>query len=116
MPVFVAIEAVLVGDIVCVVEAVTVGVNVAAADPDAVMDPVTVMVPVLDLVLCAVPEPVPVVDAVPVLVVVAAADLEAVGVLLAVTVAVTRGEPDPERVLDTVGAADPVDVMVEGLD
>ena len=116
MPVFVGIETVLVGDVVCVVEAVTVAVWVTAEDPDAVIDPVTVMVPDLDLVLCAVPEPVPVVDAVPVLVVVAAADLEAVGVLLAVTVAVTRGEPDPERVLDTVGAADPVDVMVEGLD
>ena len=105
------IEAVLLGDPVCVAEAVTVGVRVTAADPDPVIDPVVDGLPVLDLVACAVIEPVAVTDTVPVFVLVEVAVLEPVAVLLAVTVAVTMADLDPEGVPDAVGAADPVLVM-----
>ncbi len=112
VPVFVGIEAVLLGDVVCVVDAVTVGVRVATADPEEVMEPEVEGVPVMDVVTCAVRELVAVVDAVPVFVLVAAAVLEPVAVLLAVTVGVAMADPDPEGVPDAVGAAEPVRVRV----
>jgi hypothetical protein len=112
VPVFVAIEAVLLGDTVCVVEAVTVGVGVPAADPEAVIDPEVEAVPVLDLVACDVLDPVIVGVAVPVFVMVAAAERELVGVLLTVTVAVPMADPDPEGVPEEVSAAVPVRVRV----
>ena len=90
------------------VEAVTVGVHVTAADPEEVIDPVTDGVLVLDVVPCAVLDPVCVVDAVPVFVAVAAGLPDPVGLLLAVTVGVTRGVPEPEEVPEAVGAVDPV--------
>ena len=98
------------------VEAVTVGDNVTAADPEEVMDPEVEDVPVFVLVACDVTEPVAVVDAVLVFVVVAAGLLDPVGLLLAVTVAVAREEPDPEGVPEAVGAVDPVLVRVTVLD
>ncbi len=112
MPVFVGIDAVLLGDVVCVVDAVTVGVRVTAAETEEVMDPEVEDVPVMDLVACAVRDLVAVIDAVPVFVLVAAAVLEPVAVLLVVTVGVAMADPDPEGVPDAVGAAEPVRVRV----
>jgi len=112
VPVFVGIDAVLLGDPVCVVDAVTVGVRVTAAETEEVMDPEVEDVPVMDVVTCAVRDLVAVIDAVPVFVTVAAELLDPVVVLLAVTVAVTMADPDPEGVPDAVGAAEPVRVRV----
>ena len=96
----------VVGLPVCVMEAVTVEVRVASADPDAVIDAVIDDVTVFDVVLCAVADPLCDPVAVPVFDLVAAAVLEAVGLLLAVTVGVTmpEGELDPDPV--AVSAAD----------